>query len=179
MKKTLTVLLLLSTLGLCGLSVAQWLRESKLRAHISDLTRDLQAENKLRVETEEKASSYEREIARISQLRADTEAKLIEVTEELHLTQADQLQRGLSIAVLSNEITAARARAEAAQKLLTEFNAAMEARNTGVTADNNAITEANNRLKQLAAERDKAIAELNARTKAYNELVTPSNKLVK
>lgn len=179
MKKILTLLLLLSALALCGLVVAQWLRETEYRAEIDQLILDLQAENQLRVETEEKAAAYEVEIARITQLRADTEAKLLEVTDELTLTRTDQLQRGVSIAILSSELAQTRAKAEAAEQRLAETAAALAEHNSDVTGQNSAITTANERLKQLTVERDKAIAELNARTKAYNELVLKYNKLAK
>jgi chromosome segregation ATPase len=178
-KKTLTTLLFLTTLALCGLSVIQWKREAEFRAKIQSLTLQLQAENQLRIETQEKADAFELEIARITQLRADTEARLIEVTDELTLTQTDQLQRGVSIAILSSELSQARSQAESAEKQLAETTAALAEYNTGVTSGNTAITTANERLKKLTAERDTAIAELNARTKAYNELVAKYNKLAK
>lgn len=183
MKKTLTVLLLVSALALCGLSVVQWLREAELRAEIQSLTLQLQAETQLRIETQEKAAAFELEIARLTQLRADTEAKLLAVTEELTLTQTDQLQRGVSIALLANEYaqarSQARSQAQLAEQRLAETTAAIANRNEDVTGQNTAITTANERLKKLTAERDTAIAELNARTKAFNDLVTKYNKLVK
>ena len=179
MKKTLTLLLLVSALALCGLSVVQWLREAELRAEIQSLTLQLQAETQLRIETQEKAAAFELEIARLTQLRADTEAKLLAVTEELTLTQTDQLQRGVSIALLANEYAQARSQAQLAEQRLAETTAAIANRNEDVTGQNTAITTANERLKKLTAERDTAIAELNARTKAFNDLVTKYNKLVK
>ena len=179
MKKTLTVLLLVSALALCGLSVVQWLREAELRAEIQSLTLQLQAETQLRIETQEKAAAFELEIARLTQLRADTEAKLLAVTEELTLTQTDQLQRGVSIALLANEYAQARSQAQLAEQRLAETTAAIANRNEDVTGQNTAITTANERLKKLTAERDTAITELNARTKAFNDLVTKYNKLVK
>jgi chromosome segregation ATPase len=179
LKKTLTVLLLFSALALCGLSVVQWLREAELRAEIQSLTLQLQAETQLRIETQEKAAAFELEIARLTQLRADTEAKLLAVTEELTLTQTDQLQRGVSIALLANEYAQARSQAQLAEQRLAETTAAIANRNEDVTGQNTAITTANERLKKLTAERDTAIAELNARTKAFNDLVTKYNKLVK
>ncbi len=176
MKKTLTALLILAALGLCGLSVAQWQREARLRAEIGRITGLYQAENQLRVKTEEKAAAFEQEIARLTQLRADTEARLLEVTDELTATQTDQLQRGFSIAVLGSELTASRERLQLAEQRLAEFSKLIAERQESVTDQNTVITEANARLKQLAAERDKAIAELNTRTKAYNELVEKYNK---
>lgn len=179
MKKTLTSLLLLAALALCGLSVVQWKREAELRSEIQSLTLQLQTETQLRIETQEKAAAFELEIARLTQLRADTEAKLLAVTEELTLTQTDQLQRGVSIALLANEFAQARAQAQLAEQRLAETTAAIANRNEDVTGQNTAITTANERLKNLTAERDAAIAELNTRTQAFNDLVTKYNKLVK
>jgi hypothetical protein len=178
-KKVLTILLILTAVALCGLSVAQWVRENRLREAIASLHDQLDAEHKLRVDTEVKVVALELENARISQLRADTEAKLLEVTEELNLTQRDQLQRGASIIVLANELIKSRQKVVVTEKLLAEANTAMENRSTDVTDQNGAITEANARLKQLTAERDKAIAEVNERTKAYNALGERYNKLTK
>jgi chromosome segregation ATPase len=179
LKKTLTILLLLAALALCGLSVVQWLREAELRTEIQSLTLQLQTETQLRIETQEKAAAFELEIARLTQLRADTEAKLLAVTEELTLTQTDQLQRGVSIALLANEFAQARSQAQLAEQRLAETTAAIANRYEDVTGQNTAITTANERLKKLTAERDAAIAELNTRTKAFNDLVTKYNKLVK
>jgi hypothetical protein len=178
-KKVLTILLVLTAVALCALSVAQWVRENRLREAIASLHDQLDAEHKLRVDTEAKVVALELENARISQLRADTEARLLEVTEELNITQRDQLQRGASIIVLVNELTKSREKVLVTEKLLAEANAAMENRATDVTEQNGAITEANARLKQLTAERDKAIAEANERTKAYNALVEKYNKLAR
>jgi chromosome segregation ATPase len=179
MKRTLTTLLILTALGLCGLSVMQWQREAALRQRVAEVTQMLQVENLERVKAEEKAAAFEKEIARITQLRADTEAKLLEVTEQLVTTQADQLQRGFSIAVLSAELSQVQAKVKLAEKTLADSTAAITERNSDVSEQNQAITTANERLKQLTSERDQAIGELNARTKAYNELVEKYNKLVK
>lgn len=179
MKRTLTTLLILIALGLCGLSVVQWQREAALRERVAEITKLLQEENQARVDVEEKAAAFEKEIARISQLRADTEAKLLEVTDQFIATQTDQLQRGFSIAVLSAELSQARAIADLAANQIAESTTAIGDRNSAVSQQNEAITTANERLKQLTTERDKAIADLNLRTKAYNELVEKYNKLVK
>jgi septal ring factor EnvC (AmiA/AmiB activator) len=175
-KKALTFTLLLAALALCGVSVAQWLREAAFREEITSLTAQLQAENELRIAIEEKAAAFEQEIARLTQLRADTEARLLEVTDELTRTQADQLHRGYSIAVLAAELMQCRTSADRAEKRLADTIAVLNAQDGG--GQKEALTTANTRLKALTAERDQAIAELNARTKAYNELVAKYNKLV-
>lgn len=179
MKKTLTILLLLSALALCGLSVVQWKREAELHAELQSLILQLQTETQLRIETQEKANAFELEIARLTQLRADTEAKLLAVTEALTLTQTDQLQRGVSLALLSNAFAQAQSKAQLAEQRLAETTTAIADRNENVTDQNAAIATANDRLKKLTSERDAAIAELNARTKAFNDLVAKYNKLAK
>ncbi len=179
MKGLLTTLLIFAALALCGLCVVQWRREALLRDEISRVSSLYQTESKQRVEAEEKVASYEQEITRLTRLRADTEARLLEVTGELSITQTDQLQRGVSIALMGGEWIKDRARAETAEKRAKEATALLARHQEGVSSQNSIITAANDRLKQLAAERDKAINELNARTKAYNDLVVKYNKLVK
>ena len=45
MKRLLLTLLVLISLGLCAICVVQWQREARLRGHISDLVKRLEAEN--------------------------------------------------------------------------------------------------------------------------------------
>lgn len=54
MKRVLLALLILVSLGLCGICLVQWQREFRLRATISDLRTALVAENKVRIEAEAK-----------------------------------------------------------------------------------------------------------------------------
>jgi len=135
-------LLLGVTLALCGLCIAQWFRESTLRHRLDDARTQITAEVAAHHETTKKLSALENEIARISQLRADTEAKLLEVTDAL----------------------------TDAQSRLTQTAAAVADHNDLVQAHNDALTEANQRLQRVTAERDHALQELNQRTRAYNDL---------
>lgn len=179
MKAFLFFLLALIVLGLCGICVVQWQREFVLNARIDEITAQLIAENKLRIQFEEKAMRYEQEIARISTLRAETEAALLDATEQVQLLTADQSARGFSIAVLMNETVAAKSELAAYQQLAGKGTEAIKDRNTEVSAQNAAIEKANAALKQLASERDSAITKLNARTQEFNELVEKYNKLAK
>jgi chromosome segregation ATPase len=143
MKNLPVSLLILVSLGLCVVCVAQWRRESAFRQKIVEANATLQAEAEARNALEDKVAAYEQEITRLAQLRADTEAKLVEITDELTGMQS---------------------------KIAESGQAAME-RAREVEAQNAAITEANTRLQQVTAERDHAIEELNKRTRAYNELM--------
>ncbi|HCN77639.1 MAG TPA: hypothetical protein DIT13_10660 [Verrucomicrobiales bacterium] len=179
MKRFLLSLLVLITLGLCAVCALQWQREHRLRARISDLTRQLAEENKRRVEFEEKAMRYEQEIARVTTLRAQTEAALLEATETLQQTASDQMARGHSIAVLSSELLRARAESAALRELASQGTSAIQQRNETVAGQNAAIEKANARLRELAKERDDAIQQLNARTREFNALVEKYNALAK
>jgi DNA repair exonuclease SbcCD ATPase subunit len=172
MNRLTNVLLALAAIGLCALCVAQWRREAGYRKEIESLGTQLRVENEGRVEAEARAAAFEEEIARLSQLRADAEARLLEVTEELNLTVDDQLARGISIAVLSSELASERERAARAAAIV-------QAAGDSITDRNQVVEEANQRIKQLADERDRAVELLNTRTKAYNELVEKYNKLAR
>lgn len=179
MKRFLFILLGFITLGLCGVCVVQWQREFLLNARIDEITQQLIAENKLRIEFEEKAMRFEQEIARLTTLRAETEAALLDATEQVQLLNDDQRARGYSIAVLMNETVKATAELDAYKQLAGEGTDALKGRNSEVTAQNAAIEKANANIKQLVEERDSAITKLNARVQEYNELVEKYNKLAK
>lgn len=179
MKAFLFSLLVIIVLGLCGICMVQWQREFLLNAKIDELTAQLIAENKLRIEFEEKAFRFEQEIARLSTLRNETEAALLDATEQVKLLIDDQTGRGYSIAVLMNEVRATAHELAAYKKLAGQGTDALKDRNSEVGAQNEAIEKANTGLRQLASERDDLINKLNARTREFNELVEKYNKLAK
>lgn len=177
MKHLLQILLALVALSLCGICVLQWQREARLRARIVGLVHDLEAENKLRVQAEQKVAEYEIEIERLNGLRSEIEAKLLTTTEELRDRTLDQTARGFSIAILMNETIRSTSELAAYQKLAGQGSDALKKHNETVSEQNTAIEKANAQLKQLAKERDEAITKLNARTTEFNELVEKYNKL--
>lgn len=179
MKRFLIVLLALVSLGLCAVCALQWMREYRYRARITELTRLLVEENKKRVEFEEKAQRFEQEIARITTLRAQTEAALLDATEAVQQLTADQSARGFSIAVLSSEFLRADTEARALRELAGQGASAIQQRNEVVAGQNAAIEKANSQLRQLVKERDDAIRQLNTRTSEYNALVEKYNALAK
>lgn len=179
MKRTLTALLVLISLGLCAICVVQWQREFRLRETIGELRSKLVAENKLRVDAEQKVEEYGREIERLNSLRAEIESKLLTTTEELRDRTVDQGARGYSIAVIMNEAIRTSSELEAIEKLAGKGTEAIKQRNAEVTAQNAAIEKANAQIKQLVGERDEAITKLNARILEFNELTEKYNKLGK
>jgi len=179
MKRLLITLLVLVSLGLCAVCVVQWQRETRLRGHITDLVKRLEAENAARVEAERKVKEYEKEIERLTELRAEVEAKLVEVTREYNDLSRDSVALGITIAVYMRELMQTQANFSAAQSALGQGSNVMREHSAAVTAQNAAIEKQNELLKQLARERDSAIEKLNARTIEFNEMVEKYNKLSK
>jgi hypothetical protein len=179
MKRLITTLLVLVTLGLCAVCVVQWAREDRYRANIADLAKRLEAENTARVEAERKAAEYEKEIERLIILRAEVEAKLLATTEQLTAMGADSVARGFTLAFFLNELVQTQARLAATEAVVGKGAEALKEHNASVTAQNATILKQNEMLKQLVKERDEAIEKLNTRTREFNEIVEKYNKLAK
>lgn len=179
MKRLLFALLTIIVLGLCAVCALQWQREFVLNGRIEETTKQLIAENKLRVEFEEKAQRFEQEVARITRLREETEAAMLVLSEELQMFKTEFRHRGVTIAVLMNEVSSRMGQLEAYQKVAGAGADAIREHNTQVAQQNAAIEKANETLKQLTAERDEAIARLNERTQEFNALVEKYNQLTK
>ncbi len=176
MKRFLLFLLALISLGLCAVMYLQWQRETQMLARITDLAHRLEAENKQRVQAEQKVHEYSQEISRLEGLREEIEAKLLTLTEEVKNRTMDQSSRGFSIAVIMNEAIRASSELAALKQVAGHGTEAIQKRNAEVSAQNAAIEKANAQIKQLLSERDEAILKLNARTREFNELVEKYNK---
>lgn len=179
MKRLLSTLLVIVTFGLCAVCVVQWVREERLRGHIADLAKRLEAENTARVEAERKAAEYEKEIERLTILRAEVEAKLLATTEELTAVGNDSVSRGVTLAIFLNQLVQTQTKLTAMENAVGKGTEALKDQNESVAAQNATITKQNELLKQLANERNAAIEKLNSRTKEFNELVEKYNKLAK
>lgn len=179
MKSFLFSLLIIFMLGLCGLCAIQWQREFVLNERVDGLVRELIAENQKRQEFEEKASRFEKEIERLTTLRAETEASLLESVEKVNQLTLDQGSRGYSIALWMKIAQQAQADLSASTQLTGKTTEAIKDRNTEVSAQNEAIEKANTALRKLVTERDDLIDQLNARTQEFNALVQKYNQLTK
>ena len=179
MKRVLIFLLVCVTFGLCGICLVQWKREAHMIAQMQDLVKKLESENAQKVEAQRKVREYEREIERINTLRAEVEAKLVEVTRDFNLLTTDNIARGITIAIYQLELSHSQRGYEAARVAMGQGAAQINDRNAAVTGQNEAIQQQNTLLKKLTDERDSAIEKLNSRTREYNELVEKYNKLAK
>ena len=157
------------TLGLCGVAVVQWHREAVFRGHLDELGRRLGEESRLRAEAVAQGEAFGREIERLTALRADTEAKLLEMTARVQSLEARPPVDDAKTAVLEAEAERLRAGA-------VEAREALAARVATMAEQNAAIERANLQLKAVSAARDEAMAKLNERTRAYNELMAKQAK---
>jgi chromosome segregation ATPase len=164
------------TLALCALCVAQWAREASFRARMNELERDLVGQGRLRSEAVAQAEVFTQEIERLTTLRADTEARLLEMTARVQELEQANRPRDEKLAALESEVTQLRDEAGAAREALARSTAAVAGQNSAVEEHNAIIEKASTQLKKVTAERDEAIEKLNARTRAYNELVNAQRK---
>ena len=143
MKRILLALLVLISLSLCGICVLQWQREARLRARIITLVNQLEAENKLRIQAEQKVQEYAREIERLNSLRAEIESKLLTTTEELRDRTVEAIKQR------NEEVTAQNTAIEKAntqiKQLLSERDEAITKLNAR-TIEFNELVEKNNKL---------------------------------
>jgi chromosome segregation ATPase len=153
--RALTIALGILLAALCGVCVWQWKREADFRAAIADFAGKLGREQEAHDQSSQRLTVLEAEIARLTRLRDDTEAKYLATLTELRAIQPDWIARGHSLTALSQIAAAAPAAA----------------------SQNAAITRQNELLKQLTTERDSAIEKLNARTREFNSLTEKYNKL--
>ena len=165
-------------LALCGICTLQWLREADYRAHISQLGQKLMAENTARLEAERKTAEYAREVERVTQLRAETEEKLLAAVQELGLAECSDYGLRYEVYLTQAALLQAKLELASASQALGTGSAAIAERNTAVQSQNAAIEKQNAALKQLVAERNAAIEKLNARTQEFNELAEKYNQLV-
>jgi chromosome segregation ATPase len=179
MTKFLGILFGLLVIGMCGLCVKQWVRETELRTSLKEVEVLLDEERDKRHDLEEKLSSWEKEIKQLTQrideqgLKIAAQEQEAVATKQLLATEtarADQLKKKLS---------ATASGMEQSKEAIESQNAAVAAQNAAVAAQNATITKQNQMLKDLAAERDGAVDKLNARTKEYNELMEKYNTLAK
>ncbi len=155
MNRALTIALGFMLAVLCGVCIWQWKREAYFRAAIADFAGRLDAEKQAHEESRQRITVLEAEIARLTKLRDDTEAKYLATLTELRAIEPDWIARGHSLLALS-QLAAAAPIAE---------------------SQNEAIAKQNELLQQLTAERDAAIEKLNARTREFNALAEKYNKL--
>jgi len=154
--RALTIALASVLTLLCGVCLWQWKREADFRAAIAGFSGQLDAEKKAHGQSRQRLTVLEAEIARLTKLRDDTEAKYLTTLAELRAIQPDWIARGLTSDFLSRLAAAAPA----------------------VESQNAAIARQNELLKQVTSERDDAIQKLNARTRDLNALTEKYNKVI-
>jgi chromosome segregation ATPase len=98
------------------------------------------------------------------------------MTARVQAMEQEQGLRDEKRDALESEVQQLRAEGVAAREVLARSTAAVASQNNAVEEHNAIIEKASTQLKKVTAERDEAIEKLNARTRAYNELVNAQRK---
>lgn len=164
MNKFLNNLLIVLALGLCGLSVFQWNRETRLHTDRQDL------QNKL----SDREQNIESLQATIKRVERDV-ARLETVKTELTATVASNR---LEITDLKKNLYQAEREGDALREQVTAYKDAVDKQNESLKKQNEIITEQNTKMKELADERNSMVERFNKLAKDYNQVVKEYNDLV-
>lgn len=150
MKPVPNIVLSLLLVGLCGLCVWQWDRESKLRALAASQRDQLTTLTSQRDELEARVKTADAEVLRLTSSLAELRAK--SVSKDIH---AEALKANSHL-----------------RENLVKQNTAITQQNELITKQNTSIQQANESLRKLATERDELAKRLNDLTALYNKLLT-------
>lgn len=158
-------LLIVISLGLSGLVIAQWVRDSAQRLEQAGLQARLMDSEATVADLNDKLKVWESELSRLTEVSKTAAAKEQE--------QAAEIAR---LTGILKERDAAQASAAA-----PPADYADNLKNLGeeVSKRNELITKANGSIQKLMRERDDFADRLNARTRELNELTVKYNKLAK
>lgn len=155
MRPVSQAILIVIIAALCGLSVWQWWRESRLRQIDVQQRKDIAGLTTARDELESRVKNADIEILRltgtISDLRVNSVSR--ETLEEQK--QLSQKQDGM---------------VEKQNALLLQQKDILTKQGEAIATQNTAIQQANDTIKKLAEERDKLVKKLNEVTALYNKL---------
>ena len=152
---SITVLFFL-LLGMCGLCVVQWTRETKLRETAISLRTDFQKASAERDQLNEHAKAADAEMLRVTS--AFTELRTTSVPK------AD-----MDAAVEAN--TKLKEQIVTANQSITQQNEVLKKQNEALQQQATAIQKANDTIKKTAAERDDLANKVNEVTIKYNALL--------
>lgn len=159
------IVLIILSLGLCGLAAYQWTRETTFRKRIEELNKSVVDLKVVQNEAENKATRYQNELANVEKARADI------VSEN----RTNKLRLGR----LELEISKLGANYLQATNLVTVFSNAVVQGNQNILIQNESIKKLNEEFKKLADDRNDLIKKYNALAEDSQKTVLEYNKLAK
>jgi chromosome segregation ATPase len=159
------IILIILSLGLCGLAAYQWTRETTLREGVVALRQTNVVLMTLQNEAENKATRYQGELADVEKKRADILAE--NKTNKIKVTKLD-----MEVGKLSASLSYS-------SNLVVAFSNGVLQANQSITIQNESIKKLNEEFKKLADERNEVIKKYNALAQDQQKTVEEYNKLVK
>jgi chromosome segregation ATPase len=149
-------------MGLCGMVSFMWIRETRLRREVRQLTNTLKDQSELASHHEATVHRYESEIQRLDGVKS-------ELTETVkgNLIAVAAFQRAYERA--TNEL-------ERWQKQSELFKDALDRANENIQRQNEEVRKQNEDLKKVTNDRNELVARFNKTANDYNELVGKWNK---
>jgi septal ring factor EnvC (AmiA/AmiB activator) len=164
MKRFLPNLLIIFSLGLCGLIAVQWVRESHNRDDISHLNQTVYERD---ATVQGLNATIKKDDAEINRL----DARNLELKETIKSNQDD-------IVLLRKNLKESDSKNVILTNKIEEYKAAVERQNDSIRKQNESIADQNTVLKKLGEERNEWILKYNDSVSNYNKLVSNYNHLV-
>lgn len=161
MRAFLVILLIVVSLGLCGLIAFQWVREVNLRQNVQALTDTVQDKSEAIQTLNGIVKRSEDEIARLETIRKG-------LTETVKSNYVE-------IGRLDKELDQALAESERQQKQIEVYKDALSQANANIQKQNETITEQNEEMKKLAEDRNNFVLKYNKVVEEFNGLVEKWN----
>lgn len=159
------VILIILSLGLCGLAVYQWTRETTFRGGIESLRQTNVVLMSLQNEAENKASRYQTELADVEKRRADI--------------VAENRTNKFKVGKLEIEVDKLGANLNYSSNLVVAFSNAVQNANRSIQLQNQSISNLNTEFKKLADDRNDVVKKYNSLAQDQQKTVEEYNKLVK
>lgn len=159
------IILILLSLGLCGLSAYQWTRETTFRKGIEALRQTNVFVMTLQNEAENKAQRYQTELSEVERKRADI--------------MAENRTNRIRIAKMDRELAKLMSELESSSNHVVAFSNGVQQANLNIQIQNDSIKQLNEEFKKLADDRNEVVKKYNALAVDQHKTVEEYNKLVK
>lgn len=162
MKNFLQNLLLLFALCLCALITVQWVRETRLRKQVQELTN--------------KGQDMSEEIQNLHATVRRNEAEIQRLDSLKNQLTATVKSNNVEIAKLVKDLEKVEAENERNLKQAGVYKEALQTANDNIKKQNEDILKQNEEMKKLAEERNQMVRKFNEMATNYNALTTRWNK---
>lgn len=163
MKNFLVNLLIVVSLGLCGLIAFQWHREGKAHQQLQSLTDTVHNKDERIVGLEGDVKRLEAEVTRLAGLKS-------ELTDTVKSNRQEILK-------LVKDAEAAHLETERQLKQVDAYKEALDHANEGIKKQNEDIKHQNEEMKSLAQERNQFVEKYNKAVTEFNDLAKKWNDL--